>query len=131
MSSNKIYEIENVLNGFEVKNAYKQLLSNNWSIDSSFGDETFSNLYPTFRVSFEDSIYQPYWFGYFSGIVSSINSHLRKEKNFDLGSYSIKSIVLNQCTSELIILFVALIARYIPVQRLAASGSDFSTICSA
>ena len=95
MSSNKIYEIENVLNGFEVKNAYKQLLSNNWSIHQAYGNETFSNMYPMFRVSFEDSVYQPYWFGYFSGIVSSINSHLRKEKNFDLGSYSIKSIILN------------------------------------
>ena len=92
---NKIYEIKDVLNGYELKHTYKKLLSNSWSINSAFGEETFSHLYPMIRVSFEDSVYQPYWFGYFSGIVSSINSHLRKEKKFDLGSYKIKHINLN------------------------------------
>jgi hypothetical protein len=89
-----VYEIENVLNGYELKNAYKKLLSNHWSIGSSFDDDTFNILFPSVRVSYEDTIYQPYWFGYFSGIVSSINSHLRKEKKFDLGSYKIKHINL-------------------------------------
>ena len=92
---NKIYEIKDILNENEIKRTYKKLLTNNWSINTSYADETFSNMYPTFRVSFEDTIYQPYWFGYFSGLVSAVNSSLKKEKNFDLGTYEIKSIVLN------------------------------------
>ena len=90
-----IHEIKNVLNSFELKYIYKQLMDNNWKIDSSYGEDIYTNFYPTFRVSYEDSVYQPYWFGFFSGIVSSINSRLRQEKKFDLGSYSIKNIVLN------------------------------------
>ena len=40
-------------------------------------------------------ILNPYWFGYFTALVSGINSSLRKEKNFDLGFYKISSIILN------------------------------------
>jgi len=91
----KIYEIENVLNTFELKNIYQELMNNGWTINSSYGEKIHSNFYPMLRVSFDDSVYHPYWFGFFSGIVSSINSRLKLEKKFDLGSYSIKSIILN------------------------------------
>jgi len=95
VNMSNVYEIDNVLNGYEVKHFYKQLLNNNWKINTTYGDDILSNFYPTFEVSFEDTVYQEYWFGFFSGIVSSINSHLKKEKKFDLGSYKIKHITLN------------------------------------
>ena len=69
-----VYEIQNVLNSFELKHIYKQLMDNNWSINSAYGEDIHTNFYPTFRVSYGDTVYQPYWFGFFSGIVSSINS---------------------------------------------------------
>ena len=81
VNMSNVYEIDNVLNGYEVKHFYKQLLNNNWKINTTYGDDILSNFYPTFEVSFEDTVYQEYWFGFFSGIVSSINSHLKKEKN--------------------------------------------------
>ena len=92
---NKVYEIKNVLNTFELKHMYKQLMNNNWSINSAYEKDVYTNFYPTFTVSEEDNVYQPYWFGLFFGIVSSINSRLRREKKFDLGTYYIKKIVLN------------------------------------
>ena len=89
----KIYEIKNILNEYEIKNTHKKLLEHNWAIDTPYG--TVSYFHPTCRVSFEETIYHPYWFGYFSGLVSAVNSDLRKNKNFDLGNYQIKSIMLN------------------------------------
>jgi hypothetical protein len=91
----KIYQIENVLNSFELKNIYKKLMDCGWTINSAYGEDTYTNFYPMLRVSFEESVYQPYWFGFFSGIVSSINNRLKLEKKFDLGSYSINNIVVN------------------------------------
>ena len=88
-----MFEIKNILNEYEIKNTYKKLLEHNWSIDTTYGN--ISYFYPTFRVSFEETIYNHYWFGYFSGLVSAINSYLRKNNNFDLGNYKIRSITLN------------------------------------
>ena len=53
----KIHEIENVLNTFELKNIYKQLMDNGWTINSAYGEDTHTNFYPMLRVSFEDSVY--------------------------------------------------------------------------
>jgi len=91
-----IHEIENVLNSYELKKYYKMLINaNSWSINSAYGEGIYSNFYPMFRVMYEDDIYNPFWFGFFSGIVSSINSRLQKEKGFNLGGYEIKNIILN------------------------------------
>ena len=90
---NKVYECEIILNQYEIKDIHKRLLDHNWSIDTPY--TSYSSFYPTFRVFFEDNIYQPFWFGYFSGLVSAVNNDLRKNKKFDLGNYQIKSIILN------------------------------------
>ena len=88
-----MFEIKNILNEYEIKNTYKKLLEHSWRIDTPYGNVSY--FYPTFRVSFEETIYNHYWFGYFSGLVSAINSYLRKNNNFDLGNYKIRSITLN------------------------------------
>ena len=71
----KTYEIKNILNEYDIKNIHKKLLEHNWCIDTPYGNVSY--FYPTFRVCFEETIFHPYWFGYFSGLVSAINSDLR------------------------------------------------------
>jgi len=88
-----IYEIKNVLNAYEIKNVYNQLLDHDWKINTPYGN--LSIYYPTFKVSFDNSIFNPYWYGFFSGLVASVNSHLQREQGFELGFYKIKSISLN------------------------------------
>jgi len=89
-----IYEIKNVLNEYEIKKVYDQLLTDDWKISTPY-DSRVSIYYPTLRVSFDDSIFYPYWYGFFSGLVASVNSHLQREQGFQLGFYKIKSISLN------------------------------------
>ncbi len=93
MIMTNIYEIKNVLNQYEIKDVYKKLLEENWRIDTPY--DPISIYHPTFKVSFDNMILNPYWFGYFTALVSAVNSSLRKEKNFDLGFYEVKSITLN------------------------------------
>ena len=32
--------------------------TNNWSINSAYGEEIYSNFYPLFQVNYQDAIYQ-------------------------------------------------------------------------
>jgi hypothetical protein len=90
----KVYEIKDLLNEYEVKNTYKTLLDHNWAIDTAYSP-SIGIMYPTFRVSFNKQIFNPYWFGYFSGLVVGVNNSLRKNHKFGLGDYEIKAITLN------------------------------------
>lgn len=73
-----IYEIKNVLNQYEIKDVHQKLLEENWRIDTPY--DPVSIYHPTFKVCFDNMILNPYWFGYFTALVSAINSSLRKEK---------------------------------------------------
>ena len=82
---NNIKELKNILNIKELFSIYNRLVDNPvWYLSrKSFNDQTSSG-FPGFVISQDDKVYNPYWYGFFEGLLNKIRQDYLKEHNIIL-----------------------------------------------